>query len=317
MMLLANEVVAKDLRQREVPAIYRVHGKPDATKLAHFATLASSLGHDLDVESAGDSRALSTFLRKIESTPEAPVLRYLLLRAMQQAIYSTSPDIGHFGLAASDYLHFTSPIRRYPDLAVHRVVRMVARSEPIDAAVLVSKLRIAATESSRLERRAMIVERDVVDLYRAILMRDRIDDELDAQVTSVDEHGFYVVFDEPVVEALIPAEALGEELELDDLGLRVTARRSGRTWSLGDRMKVRIVEVRIQDRKVVAIPASQRERAPSAPRQPQRRDGAPGRRDGGKTKIGRHDAAPKRKGDGGRPPKKGGGRSSSKRKRSQ
>ncbi|NLY92995.1 MAG: VacB/RNase II family 3'-5' exoribonuclease [Myxococcales bacterium] len=251
MMLLANEVIAADLTERGVPAIYRVHGVPDPHKVELFCRLATSLGYDLEPQDAEDPRKLGRFLEKIEGTPQAPTLRYLLLRSMQQAVYQTTPRAGHFGLAARDYLHFTSPIRRYPDLAVHRVVRSVIRREPIDAAVLLPKLRMMAAESSHLERRAMSVERDVVDLYRTLLMRDRVGERFQGRVSSVDTAGFYVECDAPFVEIFVPIETLGQDhFELDHLGIRLVSARSGRVITLGDRTEVELKEVSIKDRKL-------------------------------------------------------------------
>jgi ribonuclease R len=255
MMLLANEVIAADLTERGVPAIYRVHGVPDPGKVELFCTLASSLGYDLSPDDAEDPKKLGRFLAEIEDTPQAPTLRYLLLRSMQQAVYQTTPRAGHFGLAARDYLHFTSPIRRYPDLAVHRVVRSVIRRESIDYAALQPKLRAMAAESSRLERRAMTVERDVVDLYRALLMRDRLGERFAGRVSSVDSQGYYVECDAPFVDVFVPVEALGEDhFELDSLGIRLVAVRSGHTITLGDRTEIELTEVSIRDRKVRGIP---------------------------------------------------------------
>jgi ribonuclease R len=284
MMLLANEIVAADLTERVVPAIYRVHGKPDESKIELFCQLAASLGYDLSVESAQDPRELSRFLRRIEGTQQADTLRYLLLRSMQQAMYDVDPTVGHFGLAARDYLHFTSPIRRYPDLAVHRVVRSVLRGEHIDAAVIAPRLRKMAAQSSRLERRAMTVERDVLGLYRAILMRDRVGDEFDATVSGVETHGLYVSFDAPFVEAFVPVERLDEDdYQVDDLGIRLTARRSGHTYTLGDRMRVHLLDVNVQRRELIAIPAELLGKpiTGEAPR-PQRKPHEPAKRpDGG------------------------------------
>jgi ribonuclease R len=255
MMLLANEVIAADLTERGVPAIYRVHGVPDPNKVELFCKLAASLGYDLSPEDAEDPKKLGRFLAEIEDSPQAPTLRYLLLRSMQQAVYQTTPRAGHFGLAARDYLHFTSPIRRYPDLAVHRVVRSVIRREQIDFAMLQPKLRAMAAESSRLERRAMSVERDVIDLYRTLLMRDRIGDRFEGRVSSVDPQGFYVECDVPFVDIFVPVEALGEDhFELDTLGIRLVAARSGRTITLGDRTEVELTEVSIRDRKMRGVP---------------------------------------------------------------
>jgi ribonuclease R len=255
LMLLANEVVAAELKRRAVPAIYRIHGKPDEKKVQSFAKVASALGHAMDVEAARDPQKLSAFLREIEDTDEAPVLRYLLLRAMQQAAYDVNGDVGHFGLAAKDYLHFTSPIRRYPDLVVHRVVRSLVRNETVDGAALLPRMRRAAVEASRLERRAMQVERDVVSLYRAILMRDRVGETFEGTISSVDANGFWVALDEPFVDVLVPLEKLGDYYELDELGIRLIGLRTGRILALGQRFEVTIEDVRIPKREIVGVPS--------------------------------------------------------------
>lgn len=254
MMLLANEVVAAELTRKNVPAIYRIHGRPDDRKLELFCRLATSLGHEIELDQARDPRSLARFIDKLGEAPETGVLRYLLLRAMQQASYDTNADVGHFGLGAPDYLHFTSPIRRYPDLAVHRIVRSLVRGEPLDAARLRTKHRKQATDSSRLERRAMSVERDVLDLYRALLMRTRIGEELPGIVTSVDSDGFSVTLDAPFVETRVDLHALPyDRMELDELGIRLT-NRAGFGYALGDRVSVRISEVDLSARTVRAVP---------------------------------------------------------------
>lgn len=254
MMLLANEVVAGDMAERGVPTLYRVHGTPDEDKVAIFAELASSLGYHLEAEDAVDPKKLSKFLRRVEGTPHAQVLSYLLLRSMQQATYDTE-NIGHFGLAAKDYLHFTSPIRRYPDLAVHRVLRMVLQNQRFDPVKLTEQLKLQGMETSRLERRAMVVERDVVDVYRAVLVRDRIGDEFDATITGVHEWGFYSAFDEPYVDALTPAEMLDDDqYDVDDRGLRLIGHASGKQYALGDRLRVRLEDVNVSRREIIASP---------------------------------------------------------------
>ncbi len=297
MMLLANEVVAGELKRLSVPAIYRAHGKPDEKKIELFARTARALGHDIDVEGARDPLVLSKFLRAIEDEEEAPILRYLLLRAMQQASYDVSASIGHFGLATDDYLHFTSPIRRYPDLAVHRVVRAILRGEAVDAAALVPRLRKASRQASRLERRAMVVERDVVNLYRAILVRERIGEEFEGSISGVDSHAFYVSFDEPFVDAKVPVERLDDDYyELDHLGIRLVGTRTATTFGLGDRITVRLEEVNVARREILAAPVGLAER--KAP--PRREEGAPRRRrrsDGARALPASHRGSKAREGD--------------------
>ena len=256
MMLLANEVVARDLDERGVPTIYRVHAKPDEKKLGRFCRLAEALGYPIDLDQASNPRLLSKFLRRTEGKPYAEPMRMLLLRAMKQAIYDVV-NVGHFGLGAKHYLHFTSPIRRYPDLEVHRVLRRVLQDERIDRKDLRESLKMSAVEASRLERRAMTLERDVMDLYRAILMKDRIGDEFEGTISGVATHGVYVTLDAPFVDVLLPADALGRDLEVDELGIRLFTRYGGAKWTLGDRVRVRLEEAVPSRREIIALPVDE------------------------------------------------------------
>ena len=293
MMLLANEVVASELKKRSTPALYRVHGKPDPEKMETFCRLAESLGYDIDVEAASDSKRLARFLHRIEGTPQASMLRYLLLRAMQQAIYDTDPTIGHFGLATSDYTHFTSPIRRYPDLVVHRMIRKVIHGKSIDAAMWEPRLKRIGAEASRLERKAMSVERDVLKVYRAIFMQDRIGDEFTAKVSGFSQNGIYATLDEPFIDAILPFEQLDDHFRPDDLGIRLIGERSAQVFTLGDPLRVRIEDVSIADRQVIASiisheqlekPRADRRKqkvAKKAKAKPKKRSQKKGRRSGG------------------------------------
>lgn len=264
--LLANEVVAADLVRRGLPAIFRVHGPPDEQKIEAFASLAESLGYAFDP----DQRAIARFLRKVEGTEHAQALSFLLLRAMQQATYDTT-NIGHFALAARHYLHFTSPIRRYPDLAVHRIVRAIVRGDRVRKKELAKKLDAQATAARRLERRAVLIDREATNLYRAILVKDRIGETFSAQITGVAEHGIYVAFDEPFVEARVPIDTLGDDwYELDAMGLRLVGSRSGHTFALGDRLEVRIEEVSIEAREIRVVIAGQ-DATPKRPKVPKKR----------------------------------------------
>ncbi|HEX4351446.1 MAG TPA: VacB/RNase II family 3'-5' exoribonuclease, partial [Polyangiales bacterium] len=254
MMLLANEVVARDLSARKVAAIYRVHGAPNEEKVLAFAELSRSLGFRLDEDVAEHPGKLARFLASVAGTPHAEVLSYLLLRAMQQATYATE-NIGHYGLAADDYVHFTSPIRRYPDLAVHRVVRKIARGETIRGKKLKSDLGEQAAESSRLERRAMLIEREVVDLYRAMLMRERVGEEFQATITGITEHGLFAAIESPSVDVFCRLAALPpDRYQTDQYGTRLYGLQSGTTFALFDRIQVRIEDVSIARRRISAVP---------------------------------------------------------------
>ena len=251
LMLLANEVVAADLARRNIPAIYRVHGAPDEDKIEIFRELALSLGYRLDEDAAENPKKLARFLDSLENDDHKTALSSLLLRAMQQASYETT-NIGHFALAAKSYLHFTSPIRRYPDLAVHRVVRALIREERMNKAELHERLKVQAATASRLERRAMLIDREATNLYRALLMKDRAGETFEATIAGVNEHGLYVAFDEPFVEARVPVDTLGDDwYELDPLGMRLVGKRSGHAFAVSDRVEVRLVSVSIEDRELV------------------------------------------------------------------
>lgn len=251
LMLLANETMARFLVERNVPGIFRNHAQPDEAKLDRFATMCGEIGVKFEIEDALDAKKLSAFLKKIAAHPQKQVLHMLLLRAMKQAVYDVA-NIGHFGLASSAYLHFTSPIRRYPDLVVHREVRAVLRGEPIDRSDRgVERLRLAATTASDRERKAMEIEREVVDLYRALMMRSHVGEIFEGRVTSMVGSGVFVNIDDPFVDVLVRMESLGpDRYEMDDDGLRVIGMRSGDRISLGDPMLVVIEDVAILRRSV-------------------------------------------------------------------
>ncbi len=174
-----------------------------------------------------------------------------MLRSLKQAAYDIN-NVGHFGLASDAYLHFTSPIRRYPDLLVHRAVKHLLRGARVDkSSEAIERLRIAATRSSARERSAMSVEREVVDLYRALYMQDHLGEMFEGTVVAFAPHGVFVNIDEPFVDVLIRFESLGKErFELSDNELFLVAPRSGDTIQLGDKLTLEIEEVSLLRRNV-------------------------------------------------------------------
>jgi len=272
MMLVTNETVAAHIKRHAAPGVFRIHGKPDSERISMFCQVAKSFGYDLDEESAATPKQLSRFLRRIEGTNEAPLLRYLLLRAMQQAVYDTDPSEGHFALAAKDYLHFTSPIRRYPDLLVHRIIRSMLRNESLDSASLRPRLQRFAAKASEAERRAMLVERDVVDVYRAIYMQDHVGEELDGRISGFAPFGIYVQIEDPFVSVLLPFEQLDDTFEPDDLGIRLIGARTSKIFTMNDPVTVRVEDVNVQTRDVVgSLVDHQVADAPTEARRRQRR----------------------------------------------
>jgi ribonuclease R len=257
-MLLANQVVARDFLKRSLATIYRVHGSPDPKKLETFAQTASAFGFKFDPDAAADPKELAKFIKQLSKSAHAPVLHMLLLRAMQQAQYDVH-NIGHYGLASKAYLHFTSPIRRYPDLLVHREVHALLEGKPLNQSRVRQVLKLHAIQASRLERRAMSVEREIVDLYRAIIMRAHVGQSFEASITGIGPKGFYCTIAAPFVEVFCAVTELGDDYyDLDDTGLSWVGRRHGRRYTLGDKLSVRIEEVSIHQRQVLGIPEGMR-----------------------------------------------------------
>jgi ribonuclease R len=253
LMLLANELVARFLTGKRAPAIYRVHGTPDEAKLERLADIGETLGVAVDLDKMLAPKGVARFLEQIAKHPKKQVLESLLLRSLKQAAYDIV-NVGHFGLASDHYLHFTSPIRRYPDLCVHRQVKAILRGEKPDSSPqAVEELRDSATGSSQRERAAMEVEREVVDLYRALFMREKVGETFAGRVSAVTSGGLYVTLDEPFVDVLVRYEALGpDRYEVTENELSAVGARSGDTVSLGDRIEVEIEDVAIMRRTVYA-----------------------------------------------------------------
>jgi ribonuclease R len=255
-MLAANEAVARHFRGRRLDTMWRVHDIPSDERLEQFAEIAHAFGLSFDPEDGRTPRKLRDFLETLRGKPQEPALNFLLLRALKQAVYDVI-NVGHFGLAAPDYVHFTSPIRRYPDLIVHRLLKHALKGDGLPAGgpppSLLSRETIQemAGEASRCERRAMEAEREVVDLYRAVLMRDRVGDEFEGRIAGVASFGFFVQIDVPFVEGLVKVSTLGgDAYNFDENAMRLVGARSGRAFSLGDTVKVRIENVSVSRRKI-------------------------------------------------------------------
>jgi ribonuclease R len=259
-MLAANEAVAGSFHERNEDAVWRIHDAPDRGRVEEFVTLASHYGINVDIDEARTPQGLGTVLKKLKGHPAEKALSFQLLRSLKQATYDVV-NIGHFGLASADYLHFTSPIRRYPDLIVHRLlkIRLATQGKPaggwqpatIKPAPRREELQKMAAAASFAERSAMEVEREVIDLYRAFFLRDRIGDEFEGTISGVAGFGVFVVVDDPFVEGLVRIGALSDDYyEFDEPTCRLVGRRSGRVFALGDAVKVEVQSVSVVRRKV-------------------------------------------------------------------
>ncbi|MDY7228185.1 ribonuclease R [Hyalangium rubrum] len=252
-MLAANEAVAKFFQDEGLPSVYRFHGEPDEQKLAAFAALAQAYGFKLRFDDGVTSKELDAFISQLEGHPEQRALNQLLLRSMMQAVYSAS-RVGHYGLAAEHYLHFTSPIRRYPDLLVHRLLKAhwLRKGKKRSQAALdreESQLEDMAEQSSERERAAMQVEREVVSFYATLLMQDRVGEEFDATVSSITDFGFFAELEVEHVEGLIKTESIGFGGRLDKL-LHALVFPDGRRIRVGQRCRVRLVSVNPERRQM-------------------------------------------------------------------
>jgi ribonuclease R len=259
-MLAANEAVATSFRERGEDTLWRIHDAPDRDRMEQFATLAESYGLRIDIDDARTPQGLKRVLDRLKGHPAEKALSFQMLRSLKQATYDVV-NVGHFGLASADYLHFTSPIRRYPDLIDHRLLksRLAGQGKPAGGFKPPSvapppdrtALQKMAADASFSERQAMEVEREVVDLYRAFFLRDRIGDVFDGTISGVMGFGVFVVIDEPFVEGLVRLEALSDDYYVfDDVASKLVGRRSGRTFALGDTVKVEVQSVSVVRRKI-------------------------------------------------------------------
>jgi ribonuclease R len=282
-MLAANEAVGQSFQDRGETTIWRVHDVPDADKLENFAQLAERYGIAVNVDSARTPQGLQKVLERLKGQPTEKALSFQLLRSLKQASYEVV-NVGHFGLASAAYIHFTSPIRRYPDLVAHRLLkrRLAAQGKPAggfravatEAPEHATSIQKAAADASFSERKAMEVEREVMNVYRAFFLRDKIGDVFEGSISGVAGFGMFVTVDEPFVEGLVRVDYLvpDDYYVFDDVSLRLVGRRTGRAFSLGDRVRIEVVSASVARRKVdFKLHGHQPEGARQAPAEGKRR----------------------------------------------
>lgn len=300
-MLAANETVAGHLERLSVPSLYRIHEKPDPRKVAEFEEVAASFGYSLNVTipmrrirrrvrgqmrvelaPSGDAIAITPqhyqrLIEQLAGKPEERIVSYLMLRSLQQARYHAA-NAGHFALAAPTYTHFTSPIRRYPDLLVHRVLKAVlppggirmerggdgqwrpaagaARSDPAAAPYPTEALQVMAAESSEAERRADEAERELVDWKKVRFMEERIGQEFAAMILHVTKAGFFVELVDLFIEGFVPLSALDDDRYFLRPGAHeLIGERSRRRYKVGDRLAVLVDRVDPIRHKIDFAPA--------------------------------------------------------------
>lgn len=248
LMIGANEAVARRTEAHDWPALYRVHEAPNPDRLAAAAQWSARFGIALDVDEIDEPQNLAAFVDAASELPAADVIHMLTLRSMAQARYAPE-NLGHYGLASDAYLHFTSPIRRYPDLFVHRALKAAASRQR-----LAVDLEELGDHCSGRERAAMDAERAVVRLMECQVAQRFVGSTSEVVVTGVHHVGAFVRADRPLVEGLVPVRAignaLGEYMELDEAGMAFVAPRSGRRLAVGDRFVARLAGVQLSRRHI-------------------------------------------------------------------
>jgi ribonuclease R len=245
-MLAANEAVAEHLSRLDVAFLRRVHPDPDPKKLSAFADFARSLGYKMPTDF--DRFALQRILTKSATRPEVHAVHYALLRSLKQAVYSSEEE-GHYALASANYCHFTSPIRRYPDLTVHRLLNQWLRTGRCgsDEAELIG----LGDHCSKMERRAEMAERELIKLKLLTYLSERLGLELEAIITGVADYGFYAQAEQWPVEGLVHISTLTDDYYyFEEMHHSLIGRRTKKRYRLGDKVHVSVVRVDIQRRQM-------------------------------------------------------------------
>ena len=250
-MIAANVEAGRFLGRERLASLYRVHDEPDIDRFENLRNLLQELGFKVPDQARTDSKQLNRILAEIADRPDFAVLTVAVLRSLSQAVYQ--PDnIGHFGLGLSTYAHFTSPIRRYPDLLVHRAIgHWVDRRKPGAFRYDNADMERLGKTCSTLERRAEEAARHVESRYKCAYMQDRVGEVFAGTVTGVTHFGLFVMIDELFIDGLVHVTSLANDYyHAEHGGLRLTGERTGTSYGLGDSVQVRVVRVDVDEAKI-------------------------------------------------------------------
>jgi ribonuclease R len=245
-MLAANVCASDFLQKRKQATLYRIHEGPTPEKLAALREFLKGFGLGLSGGDSPQAKDYAKLLARVKDRPDAQLIQTVMLRSLQQAVYS--PDnVGHFGLAYESYTHFTSPIRRYPDLLVHRAIKqqlLRKRYNPGDWHAL-------GAHCSLTERRADEATRDVVNWLKCYYMRDRVGETFDGAVSAVTAFGAFIALDDLYVEGLLHISELGKDYyHFDPIRHELLGERTKKRYRLGDRVRVKVVRVDLDTTKI-------------------------------------------------------------------
>ena len=250
-MLLANQCAAHFARVKQIPFVYRVHEEPNAEKLERLHALLQACGiNDHFAKDVPTPKELSAILEGVRGTPYEQIVNTGMLRCMSKALYEEKPK-GHYGLVLKDYAHFTSPIRRYPDLAIHRIMTDLLKGTEKETMILryTDFAERASKQSSEREVIAMQIERKAEDCYKAEYARRHLGECYEGTISGVTQRGLFIELDNGV-EGFVPASSLTPSGTSLTEGVRLTDPASGKTWSLGDRMMITIVRADVNLGKI-------------------------------------------------------------------
>lgn len=290
-MLAANETVAQHLDEHDVPTLYRIHEPPDPLKVEQFEEFIATMGYSLGAPpDAVRPKHFQRLIERIQGKPEEKPIAFLMLRTMQKARYDAS-NLGHFGLAASSYTHFTSPIRRYPDLVVHRTLRESRTGMSTERREeLIDELPETARHTSERERRADEAERELVQWKKVRFMADKVGDEFEGYITGVTAFGLFIELVEHFVEGMVHVSTMADDYyRFVERAHILRGENTGRVYRLGDKVRVQVIKVDMERRQVDLglvdildrVRASERHRGPRRSKaQPrERRSSRPGKRE--------------------------------------
>ena len=243
-MIAANECVATHIYNMDLPFIYRIHETPKEEKIRDFLSFVSNLGYNVTGDLKGNkNKAVQKLLKFVHDKKEGPILTSLLLRCMQKAVYSPT-NVGHFGLGSSCYTHFTSPIRRYPDTTVHRLLRTYLFNHDLSTHTInhyQEKLIFVADHSSAKERASVDCEREVEDMKMAEYMEGHIGEEYEGMISSVMSFGMFVELDN-LVEGLVPVRLMDDYFVFDEMRMTLVGEKSKVKYTIGERVLIKVVD---------------------------------------------------------------------------
>jgi ribonuclease R len=250
-MIGANVAAARFLERTRIPALYRVHDRPAPDKVAELREFLAEVGVKLAGGAHPEARHFASLIKRTNGRADGELIQTILLRSLAQAAYSPR-NIGHFGLALESYAHFTSPIRRYPDLLVHRAIKHLTNKRSLDRFDYDADTMISlGANTSMTERRADEATRNAVSWLKCEFMLDRIGEIFDGTIMGVTSFGLFVTLDGIHVEGLIHVSALGSDyFHYDPAGHRLTGERSATVFRLADRVRVRVQRVDLDERKI-------------------------------------------------------------------